>query len=159
MEVTHETGQATDTLFEFRWRPFMWAVDGLHDAEYGAWQYDWMGSNSTGATDWYFGRTSVYNDMLSATRHTFTASMWPTQYARTVGGGAMEEMWRKLIERTPLPPSLDGNQLESLRKQLWCHAQYARTPQLGGPTWDIEASRPNISWDAVRNVAAHKCNW
>jgi hypothetical protein len=84
VEVNYETGQATTIVVGFNWRPFMWAVDGLHDTEYGEWQSDWMGSNSTeGDTD-LFTRTTVYNDRLGDddSAHTFTASMWPTVQSR-----------------------------------------------------------------------------
>ncbi|OLF11328.1 hypothetical protein BU204_30390 [Actinophytocola xanthii] len=159
VELTYETGQAINIVVDFNWRPYMWAVDGLHETEYGSWSTDWMGSDSTeGDTD-LFTRTSVYNDVLGE-GHTFTASMWPTALARVIGAGATPAMWRDLQERTPLPSSLSEERRESLYKQLWCHAAYGRLPQLGGPTWDIEAERPNISWWRVAaQVADHGCNW
>jgi hypothetical protein len=52
-------------VIEFNWRPFMWNIAGQYDTVYGAWQSDWMGSNSTeGDTD-LFTRTSVHNDRLT----------------------------------------------------------------------------------------------
>jgi hypothetical protein len=162
VEVNYETGQATTIVVGFNWRPFMWAVDGLHDTEYGEWQSDWMGSNSTeGDTD-LFTRTTVYNDRLGDddSAHTFTASMWPTVQARIVGSAATPSMWRDLQERTPFPPDVTQDQRESMYKQLWCHAQYGRVPAAGGPTWDIESARPNISWwDVVFKIGQHGCNW
>jgi hypothetical protein len=162
VEVTYETGQATSIVVEFNWRPFMWAVDGLHDTVYGAWQSDFMGSNSTeGDTD-LFTRTSVYHDRLGfddeGSALTFTASMWPTVQARLIGPWATPSMWRDLQERTPLPPSLTADQRESMYKQLYCHAAFARAV-VGGPSWDIESARPNISWWRVLQVADHECNW
>lgn len=162
VEVNYETGQATTIVVGFNWRPFMWAVDGLHDTEYGEWQSDDMGSNSTeGDTD-LFTRTTVYNDRLGDddSEHTFTASMWPTAQARIAGSAVTPSMWRDLQERTPFPPGLTQAQLDSMYKQLWCHAQFGRVPAAGGPTWDIESARPNISWwDVSFKIRQHGCNW
>jgi hypothetical protein len=163
VEVTYETGQATSIIIQFNWRPFMWAVDGLHDPEYGAWQSDWMGSNSTEGDVDLFTRTTVYNDRMTpddSSPHTFTASMFPTALARAIGAGATPFMWRDLQERTPLPSSLTADQRESMYKQLWCHANFAKLPALGGPTWDIESARPNIAWwRVVLEIRQHGCNW
>lgn len=163
-EVIYETDQASSIVTEFSWRPFMWAVDDLHTPEYGDWQSDWMGSNSVDTGDRYFTRTSVHNDKLvfdnEGSPHTFTASMWPTELAR-LNINATQAMWRDLQERTPLPPSLTDDERESLYKQLWCHATFARHPEVGGgDTWEIESARSNIPWWKVKlYLPKHECNW
>jgi hypothetical protein len=162
VEVTYETGQASTIVIQFNWRPFVWAVDGLHDPEYGEWQSDWMGSNSTEGDVDLFSRTTVYNDRLAGddSPHTFTASMFPTVLARAIGAIATPSMWRDLQERTPLPASLTADERESMYKQLWCHAEFGRVPAAGGPSWDIESARPNISWwQVVTRIRQHGCNW
>lgn len=160
-EITYETGQATTVVIEFNWRPFMWNVAGQYDTVYGAWQSDWMGSNSTeGDTD-LFTRTSVHNDRVidyEGDPLTFTATMWPTVHARLIGGGGTPAMWRDLRERTPLPPVLTADQRESMYKQLFCHALFAKHPWLGGDRWEIESARPNISWWRVLRGEG-RCNW
>jgi hypothetical protein len=159
VEVNYATNQAVNIVIPFSWRPFKWAVDFQHADTYGAWQNDWMGSASVDESDKYFSWTSVYSDVVDG-RHTFTASMRPTPYARLIGSGETPQMARDLMSRTPFPSSLTLDQWDSLYKQLWCHAVFGKTPEFGGPTWDIEASRPNIPWSAVKLlIAGHHCNW
>jgi hypothetical protein len=95
----------------------------------------------------------------------FRVSMKPTARARAFGGGKnplnghyyVEYIWRDLNRCVRFPP-LTTAQTQSLFKQLECHALYAKIPQLGGPTWDFEAWRENISQrDAVHGKG--QCNW
>lgn len=161
-ETSYPTGQAMSIMVEFNWRPYMWAVDGLNDTVYGSWQRDWMGSDSTDGDTDLFSRTSVHNDLLipGNGQPTFTATMWPTVAARAGGPLLTPSMWRDLQERTPLPSFLTTDQRESMYKQLFCHALFARHPEAGGDTWEIESERPNIMWWRVFQVfPGHKCNW
>jgi hypothetical protein len=161
-EVDYETGQATSIVLGFNWRPFMWHGAGQYDTVYGAWQSDWMGSNSTDGDTDLFTRTSVHNDRMGFdddnSAHTFTASMWPTVLARLGGPGLTGSMWRDLQERTPLPSVLTADQRESMYKQLYCHALFGRHPEFGGDIWEVESARPNIAWWRVL-LGEGKCNW
>ena len=59
--------------------------------------------------------------------------------------GLYRDVWGEL-QRCARFPSLSGSQLDSLYKQLVCHARYGTTPAFGGPTWDLEAWHANVPW-------------
>jgi hypothetical protein len=89
-------------------------------------------------------------------------SLRPTTRARIAGNPAARRIWSDLRTRclrTTLP-SLTAGQRDSLYKQLYCHALYGRVAASwdGGPTWDLEASRPDVGWTAALRVA-DRCNW
>jgi hypothetical protein len=158
--IMYETGQATNIVTEFSWRPYMWSLNDPGLTEYGEWTTDWMGSNSDneGDTD-LFTRSTVYADLIDGVRPTFTASMWPTALARVFGPWVTGPMLRDLEERTPLPPFLTEDERDSIYKQMWCHLEFGRFGK-GGPTWDLETSRANIPWrEVVRDIRDHECNW
>jgi hypothetical protein len=161
VEANHETGQAATILAGMNWRPFMHNIDGIHDNVYGEWRSDWMGSLSTESTV-LIQQSTVYNDRLTddSSPHTFTASMKYTRRAFLGGEIITGPMWRDLQELTPLPSSLTPGQLDSMYKQLYCHAMFARLTGDGGDTWDIESARPNIPWrDVILKARTHRCNW
>lgn len=155
------TGQAWEHIKEMEW--YVWVhEEGSDLPEYGGeFQQDWMGSYSHDPDAEFFFHTSIYMDE-SLTGKAVTATMYPTEDAVQLDGDNAEAMWDELTSRTPFPDDLTEDQLESLFKQLWCHAQYAATPIIGGPTWDLEADRPNIPWEDVQGIGdvyEHECNW
>jgi hypothetical protein len=94
----------------------------------------------------------------------FTTSLRPTQAARRFARNrrAWTSMWRDLNRCVDIPASVIGvlRLRNSLFKQLACHAVFAFNERFGGPTWDLEARRPDISWARVfGGVLRHECNW
>jgi hypothetical protein len=150
-------GHRFSEIQHFSWTSFL--VDENGDwVEYGDSGEDWMASIDIDTTSKYFQATSVANANWEE-GHTFVVNLWITEYSsEDATEEDTDEMWAELLERTPLPDELTEDQSESLYKQLWCHAAYARDG-LGGGTWDLEAGRDNIPWDQVGDVAEHKCNW
>jgi hypothetical protein len=54
--------------------------------------------------------------------------------------------------------ALSASQSDSMYKQMVCHTFWG-VAHLGGPTWDFESWRPDVSsWKALR-VREHSCNW
>jgi hypothetical protein len=94
----------------------------------------------------------------------FVTSLTPTRAARQSARSrrAWTSMWRDLRRCVRIPASVIGvlRLRNTLFKQLACHAVFAFSERLGGPTWDLEARRPDISWARVfGSVLRHGCNW
>jgi hypothetical protein len=96
----------------------------------------------------------------------FKTSLRPTSRARVIGSSDnpithrnnVGYIWRDL-KRCVNFPVLSKSQRHSLYLQLACHATYAKLPTVGGPTWDLEAWREDVSpWFAAQ-VWKHRCNW
>lgn len=155
------TGYAPREMEEMSWWTVLKDEDGNVEGPLGDIQYDWMGSYSHQADAEYFPSTSVYMDYGAKSEKDVVVSMIPSAKAVTgTAGGATEEMWQELLDRTPLPEDITAGERSSLYKQLWCHAEYAFTPINGGETWDLEVGRPDISWELVKKgVGLHECNW
>lgn len=102
--------------------------------------------------------------VASGAGRAFTASLTPTRAARRAARTrrAWTSMWRDLRRCVRVPASVMTvvRLRNSLFKQLACHATFAFHERLGGPTWDLEARRPDISWVRVFGaVLRHECNW
>jgi hypothetical protein len=157
VEVTFQANPNQPLVIEFNWRPFKWDTNGISATTYEPWRKDWMGSDKYCDSIW-MGRAATYGLDFPGLGHTFEASMWPTVTARTAGRNAVPRIWDALQRCTPLAAGLAQWQRDSMYKQLYCHAVFGVTKQLGGPTWDFEANRPNISWAKVL-VGWKRCNW
>jgi hypothetical protein len=87
-------------------------------------------------------------------------SFRPTKRARYAARGvprAYRNIWRDL-QRCVSFPALSASQSDSMYKQMVCHTFWG-VAHLGGPTWDFESWRPDVSsWKALR-VREHSCNW
>jgi hypothetical protein len=99
-------------------------------------------------------------------RATFDISLRPTWRARVLlAQGGTDRVWHDLwgCVRGGYPGArLTPAQGESVYQQLYCHIKYGYLPSGGGPTWDLEAHRPPISWDRITNpfkARQHSCNW
>jgi hypothetical protein len=165
---TVKTGYNSGTVDPMSWYVYALDADGKQKYFGSQYQDDWMGSYSHEPDSERFVHASVYKENYKGEGggKTITASIVPTSKAFGEGGGATQEFWDDMIGRTPLPADLTTDQTDSMYKQLWCHLQYALLADIkedaGGPTWDLEAERPNIDWSEVRgieNVKKHKCNW
>lgn len=156
-EITFETGHGTDIMREFVWRIFMWDTNGMSPTEYAPeFRTDYMGSYQSCA-GWHVNYSSVYPDHDGDTG-LFTASIWPSPLLRASPPSVADEVWDQVQDCTPLPDWLSDDERESLYKQFYCHVLYARIPELGGTTWDVESHRDNIPWWRVV-LADHKCGW
>ncbi|MGW8766107.1 DUF2599 domain-containing protein [Streptomyces sp. NPDC055815] len=156
------TGEAPKVPTPMRWYAYLKDASGKVVSRTERDTDDWMGSYSYQANPEHFHHTSVYREPKAdddLSDQTFTASLVPTADTRSAGTAETETYWKELQERTPLPADISEGQRESLYKQLWCHAAFAGTGK-GGPTWDLEAWRDNISWgQVVGGIADHHCNW
>jgi len=156
---------ADTELHDVKWWVYARDLDETEPQWGGEFQDDVAGSLSQDADATYFTTTTVYRDTFDKAGEelTTTITLWPTAFARLESGGDdADAMWEELQSRTPLPDSLTQDQRDSLYKQLWCHAEYAKTEDFGGPTWDLEADHPNIPWSEVSgpaDVFEHRCNW
>ena len=103
------------------------------------------GANACSSTPWMsFARTSGEG-------YGMRVSLVPTALARTLARsapGAYEAMWGDLTRCVSLV-GVRTDALDSLYKQLVCHALYAAAPALGGPTWDLEAWYDDVDWPAA----------
>jgi hypothetical protein len=162
-----QTGYAPEVPQEMDWYLYLENEDGeLTGNEI---QEDWMGSYSYVGDSTYFIHSSVYLEDLTSGQKTLTASLTPTRDAYSTDDeddahAKTAVIWDELQARTPLPAELTTDQRWSMYKQLYCHVRYAIWTELpgvegGGPTWDMEAERPDIPWDEVDDVRTHKCNW
>ncbi len=90
----------------------------------------------------------------------FVVSMEPTWRARVIPAhGGTDAVWAELWGCVRYP-AVTPRQGESLYQQLYCHIKYGYSSHFGGSTWDLEAFRPVIPWNEVKNgVFRHKCNW
>lgn len=90
-------------------------------------------------------------------------SIEPTGRAR-VAAQLNSAMWDQLWRCIPYPSGLYGWQGDSMYKQLLCHSFYSigipgSSKWTGGPTWDLETWRSNVSWSRASQVWSHSCNW
>ncbi|MDQ8703571.1 hypothetical protein RCO28_13900 [Streptomyces sp. LHD-70] len=159
---TVKTGFAEKHMKRMSW--YVWTEDKHGNRQYGReFQDDWMGSYSYEKNSKWFAHSSVYRtEFTKEEPRTVTVTLLPSADAVVHTGARTKQVWEELEERTPLPDGLTQDQRDSLYKQLWCHMQYAVPPDIGGPTWDLEAGHPNIPWDEVtgpNDVARHHCNW
>lgn len=97
---------------------------------------------------------------------TYEVSSYPSSHGRSLpADGGTDRYWHDMWECLAPAGGYNGARLspsqgESLYQQLWCHIRYNTFG--GGDTWDLEAHRPPITWDRIRNparAASHKCNW
>lgn len=157
VEKTFVAALSQPRATRFQWRPFKWAIDGKNATTYEPWKSDWMGSDKSCRSPW-MGRAATYGLIMNG--YTFEVSMWPTRTARYYGKYKVSSLWSDLNRCVPLPTSLTDTQASSIYKQLYCHALFGVSSQLGGPTWDFEANRPDIPWSQVKNPLRNKkCNW
>ncbi|HLM49952.1 MAG TPA: DUF2599 domain-containing protein [Solirubrobacteraceae bacterium] len=87
-------------------------------------------------------------------------SFVPTKRARYAARGtpgAYADMWGDLRRCVPFP-SIGEARLNSMFKQMVCHALYG-VGNLGGRTWDFESWRPDISSVKALRIEGHSCNW
>lgn len=103
--------------------------------------------------------------MTSAGKHQteqgWKISFEPTHLARISGrsSSTWSSMWQDL-QKCILFPSLSSSARSSMYKQLKCHALFGLTSSFGGPTWDLESWRADISmWKVTVLAPKHKCNW
>jgi hypothetical protein len=157
VEVTFQANPNQPQAVEFRWRAFKWDTNHRSATTFEPWRSDWMGSDKRCDSIW-MGRAATYGLEMTGVGHTFEVSMWPTKTARAVGREDIGRIWSALQRCVALPASLTQSQRDSLYKQLWCHAVFGVTASLGGPTWDFEANRTNISWVKVF-IGYKRCNW
>jgi hypothetical protein len=91
----------------------------------------------------------------------FVISVWPTWRARAIGHRRdfQRRMWQDVQEcanfRRNNNFGMNADQLHMMKLQLDCHAQFGKAPFLGGPTWDLEASTPKMSYRALQKA---RCN-
>jgi Protein of unknown function (DUF2599) len=88
-------------------------------------------------------------------------SFTPTTDARLLARTAAQwdDIWADLQNCIGIP-IYDESQLNSVYKQLACHAVFGVNEELGGPTWDFESHRPDIPWvDVLNPLVNEKCNW
>lgn len=160
--ATIKTGYTGMDMAKMKWFVHLRAEDGTYK-HYGDIQDDWLGSYDYSEYGQYFTHSSVYREPYDGGGDTLTVTVVPTAEARYADADeATDEIWHDLHYRTPVPHDLTEDQVESMKKQLWCHIEYNTGGIVGGPTWDLEAERPNIPWDEVkdpREVEDHKCNW
>jgi hypothetical protein len=124
--------------------PAMAAVPTTNSCK-NTWIYA-TGTTGVGAGFVVSARPSIRARLLNA--HVWTNTIWDIMW-RCVPGG---------YPGAKVTPA----QGESLYQQLYCHIKWGRPPRFGGDTWDLEASRPPISWDRIiglRKFLQHKCNW
>jgi hypothetical protein len=86
-------------------------------------------------------------------------SVRPKALFRIAGDSVVDVGWNDL-SRCVRIPTISRAQRDSLYKQLACHARYGKLPiaTFGGPTWDLEAWRPDIPWDQVYDLTK-RCAW
>lgn len=150
-----KTGQAWSTMKSMSW--VVWVEDSEGHRQYGKrFVDDWMGSYSRDKGNKYAPHTSIYKEDGGKK---IVASLWPSKMmAEDANGDLWKPMWDDMMARTPVPDSLTDDQVESMQKQLYCHALWGWTGK-AGPTWDLESTAPNIPWDEAGQVQKHRCNW
>lgn len=141
------TNYRTEQLEPMTWYTYVEDSEGSqkHFGQ-GGYQDDWMGSYSNDPDSSWFFHSSVYKEDYAEGGKTVTVSVVPTRNAVESAPNKTSEVWEELLRRTPLPDDLTTDQRQSLYKQLYCHMAWALPGVSGGPTWDLEAERPNIPW-------------
>ncbi len=94
----------------------------------------------------------------------FVIRAWPTLEGRAASKADFQLGWNQMMSRVPTPWAMTTTERSSLYKQFACHALFTLPKKpgewLGGPSWDLESWRPDISWTKVLNPLANsKCNW
>lgn len=91
----------------------------------------------------------------------------PSGWGRAIQNGAIgglyigealmrDEGFKEFKARSSIPQFI----FPSVKQQYDCHERYASIDWVGGPTWDLEVTRPVVSPDLVRyEVGRHGCNW
>lgn len=159
---THFVGKEMPSM---TWHFYLKAQDGSYAHRSNSIS-DRMGSYADVWDREFYTESSVYREPYGRVGSTITVTVVPTDEGYSGGPVAadddMNEMWDEIQEETPVPSDLSSDQVESLKKQLWCHLAFAVEGWTGGPTWDLEAERPNISWEEVKGLGDlkdHRCNW
>ncbi|MGN5382387.1 hypothetical protein BIV25_45440 [Streptomyces sp. MUSC 14] len=97
----------------------------------------------------------------------YVVRFWPTGQGRLVGKTPLlSKEWDQAWQEVPKPWAMNSTNEDSVYKQYVCHAVFS-VPNptkpgqfLGGPSWDFESWRADISWlKAMDPLTNHKCNW
>lgn len=89
-------------------------------------------------------------------------SIEPTGYARWFASTNVGAVWNAVWNCVHYPYNLYGWQGDGMWDQLVCHAVWSvniGAGWTGGPTWDLESWRPNVSYSYSVQVWRHSCNW
>ncbi|OLT32942.1 hypothetical protein BJF79_35490 [Actinomadura sp. CNU-125] len=113
-------------------------------------------------TDWVY-KTEVYTNLGNGRRSVHVS---PTEAGFQDAEDDFEEHWRQVWSNTPYLPNATQAEVNSVGKQLHCHAMYAyEIPglgRLGGETWDLETWHSDVPWEYAidpQDVFDHECNW
>ncbi|MEU2393734.1 DUF2599 domain-containing protein [Streptomyces sp. NPDC007369] len=111
-------------------------------------------------TSWV-DRTEVYKNLATGKRSVHVS---PTAAGYKDADSNFDELWRQVWNRTPYPVDMSQTQVNTVAKQLWCHALYAYDipikGHLGGDTWDLEMWKPDVPWNDVidpQKVLQNRC--
>ncbi|MFD8383894.1 DUF2599 domain-containing protein [Streptomyces sp. NPDC059679] len=104
-------------------------------------------------------QTEVYTNLGNGKR---SVHVTPTDAAFKDADDDLQENWRQVWANTPLFRNATQTEINSVSKQLYCHAAFAfPSPgggHFGGPTWDLETWRADIPWDSAEALRT-QCNW
>ncbi|WP_123947582.1 MULTISPECIES: DUF2599 domain-containing protein [Streptomyces] len=104
-------------------------------------------------------QTEVFTNLANGKR---SVHVTPTEAGFEDADDDLQENWRQVWVNTPHLRNATQTEVNSLSKQLLCHAAFAFPKpgggRFGGPTWDLEAWRSDIPWDAGEALRT-QCNW
>lgn len=96
-------------------------------------------------------------------KDTFVVRDWPTLKGRLAGRALIPAEWNQMWQRVPQPRAMTPTERSSVYKQFACHVLFSLPKPggwTGGPSWDFESWRPDISWlKAMNPLTNSKCNW
>ncbi|MEU6663144.1 DUF2599 domain-containing protein [Streptomyces sp. NPDC046821] len=116
-----------------------------------------VGYQAASTSDWV-KRTQV---SFNAANGDIETSVYPTDLGFTAAGLNFKKLWNETWQNVPYPNGLTDSQKSSMYKQLACHATYdlpVPGGNLGGPSWDVESWRPDVSWVRAMSPLGI-CNW
>ncbi|MCX5384177.1 DUF2599 domain-containing protein [Streptomyces sp. NBC_00083] len=131
-----------------------------------------MGYGGTTNTQWV-KKTEVYVSLrdsnLSSVHVTPTDAAFATvNPAKDSAKDHMSDTWKQVWSNIQPFPNANQTRTQSVYDQLLCHADFSysdpRTDgdHFGGPTWDLEAWRPELTGDndaKLKTMLSSRCNW
>ncbi|MFD0900381.1 DUF2599 domain-containing protein [Actinomadura sediminis] len=127
--------------------------------------YETCASECVGYTGYpnttWIDRTEVYKNFATGKRSVHVS---PTDAGFEDADSDFDELWQQVWTGTPYPVDMTQTQVNTIAKQLWCHALYAYDipikGHLGGETWDLEMWKPDVPWNDVidpQKVLQNRC--
>lgn len=116
-------------------------------------------------------KTEVYvrwtNSRYTSVHVTPTAAAFKTLTGSDDAASDVPDDWRQVWSNTLMFPGATQTEKTSTYQQLLCHAEFSYPNlvsggRLGGPTWDLETWRPELTGDTdtkLKKMLASKCNW